>query len=369
MKNLTLLIFGLLFTQITAISQPCLPEGIFFSTQEQIDNFQNNYPNCTEIEGDVTIGGLMLVGCDITNLEGLDVLTSIGGSLSIYRAPISDFAGLENLSSIGGNLTIGGYFAGNSLTSLNGIDNLTFLGGGLDINANPLLTDINAFHNITFIGGYLLIGYNESLMNFTGLDNLITIGGDLNIIENKAITEIVGLENLTTIGGIFEIRNNENLSNLTGLENINPASIQQLSIYNNTSLNSCDAESICNYLASPNGTIEIYDNASGCNSPEEVDSICNIVEVQELNVGNEFSISPNPNSGSLHLRFAIYELGVMTIDLFDISGFRIKQLVNENKIPGIYEMEIDLNDIPVGIYFCTLKTNKGIQTKKIIKLN
>ena len=47
-------------------SQSCLPERITFTIQAQIDNFQTNYPNCTEIEGVVTISGN-----DITNLNGL----------------------------------------------------------------------------------------------------------------------------------------------------------------------------------------------------------------------------------------------------------------------------------------------------------
>ena len=51
---------------------PCLPEGITFTTQEEIDNFQSNYPGCNEIEGDVEING-----DDITNLNGLNVLTSM----------------------------------------------------------------------------------------------------------------------------------------------------------------------------------------------------------------------------------------------------------------------------------------------------
>ena len=34
------------------LSQPCLPEGITFTTQAQIDSFQTNYPVCSEIEGE-----------------------------------------------------------------------------------------------------------------------------------------------------------------------------------------------------------------------------------------------------------------------------------------------------------------------------
>ena len=43
----------------------------------------------------------------------------------------------------------------------------------------------------------------------------------------------------------------------------------------------------------------------------------------------------------------------------------------ENKVVAVYEtyeMEIDLSDIPAGVYFCVFKTSEGIQTKKMIKL-
>ena len=62
-------VFACLFV---AAQDPCLPDGIFFSTQVQIDNFQTDYPGCTEIEGDVDI-----YGPDITNFSGLNSITSI----------------------------------------------------------------------------------------------------------------------------------------------------------------------------------------------------------------------------------------------------------------------------------------------------
>ncbi len=56
MKKLILLLALITISHSIGISQGCLPEGITFTTQEQIDNFQTNYPGCTEIEGDVIIG-------------------------------------------------------------------------------------------------------------------------------------------------------------------------------------------------------------------------------------------------------------------------------------------------------------------------
>jgi len=79
MKNLAIIFFITFHTSLFTLhlsSQPCLPESITFSTQEQIDNFQATYPNCTEIEG-----GVLIEGSDITNLDELNVITSIGGYL------------------------------------------------------------------------------------------------------------------------------------------------------------------------------------------------------------------------------------------------------------------------------------------------
>ena len=56
MKKLFLLLAFVAISHSIVFSQGCLPEGITFTTQEEIDNFQANYPGCTEIEGDVIIG-------------------------------------------------------------------------------------------------------------------------------------------------------------------------------------------------------------------------------------------------------------------------------------------------------------------------
>ncbi|MBW6461230.1 MAG: T9SS type A sorting domain-containing protein, partial [Bacteroidales bacterium] len=100
------------------ITLQCLPFGNYhFFSQDDIDNFQNNYPNCTEIEGNVT-----LEGSDIVNLNGLSIVTSIGGNLDIYaNAALTSMSGLDNLDSIGGNLQI---YANAALTSLSGLENI-----------------------------------------------------------------------------------------------------------------------------------------------------------------------------------------------------------------------------------------------------
>jgi hypothetical protein len=110
----------------SANGQSCLPEGITFNTQSQIDSFQTNYPNCTQIEGGVTI-----TGGGITNLNGLSVMTSIGGDLVFYENPsLTSLTGLENVTSIGGDLNLS---FNHALVCLIGLDGLTSIEGSLNI--------------------------------------------------------------------------------------------------------------------------------------------------------------------------------------------------------------------------------------------
>lgn len=465
----------------------CLPEGITFTTQEQINNFQINYPGCTEIEGDVTIQG-----DDITNLNGLDVLSSIEGNLLIienysltsltglegvsliggdfhlggndtlislmgleglisiggninvanndmimnfeglsnlnyignsvsitYNSNLQNLAGfedittingdlwfewngiinltgLENLISINGNLGFKGEYnlqdlialqnltniggglgfgttetasdAGTSLPSLTGLEEMESIQGGLGIHGNYALTDITALNGLNYLGGDIYISVNDSLSNLEGLGGLTSIGGSLMIMHNDVLTSLAGLNNLDSISGGLDIWSNNALTSLSGLDNIESGTIQDLYINNNISLSTCEVLSICDYLSTPNGTVEIHDNASGCNSQQEVEEACDEVSIAEFNSNETFTISPNPCSGSVNLRYMISDEEYLIFDMIDLNGIIIRTLTIQNTKFGINEMEVDLSDLPAGIYFCTLKTMDEIQVRKLIKL-
>jgi len=156
MKKLVLQ-FILGFIAVVTYSQPCLPDGIMFTNQAQIDSFPAKYPYCDAIGGNVSIHG-----SDITELNELSNLTSIGGYLVIFN--------------------------NNSLTSLSGLENLTFIGGSLVLNGNNSLTGITDLENVTSLGGYLTIHDNNSLTSLSGLDN-ISAGtiSDIYIYNNQLL--------------------------------------------------------------------------------------------------------------------------------------------------------------------------------------
>ena len=83
---------------------------------------------------------------------------------------------------------------------------------------------------------------------------------------------------------VFDVLNEESISirvwgnnaltGLLGLDNIEANSIDGLYIYDNISLSTCEVERVCDYLDGSAGNIVIQNNASGCNSPEEVEDAC-----------------------------------------------------------------------------------------------
>ncbi|MHC1777728.1 MAG: T9SS type A sorting domain-containing protein [Lentimicrobium sp.] len=356
---------------VAACEQHCLPEGITFTTQEQIDNFQTNYPGCREIEGDVIIHG-----DNIENLNGLIALTSIGGNTYIEDdESLTSLNGLNNLAFIGGdlNLTVG------NLINFTGLEGLTYIGGNFEIRDDFVLINLTGLDNLASIGGYLSIGPrvlggsgpptiipNTTLTSLTGLNSLTTIGGDLTIYGNDALTNLVALENLTSIGGDLKIgisnyadliSGNSSLTGLIGLENVDASSINNITIVDNSSLTKCEVQSICNYLVSPHGIIEIYDNAPGCSSPEEVNAACTF-SVEPVGLDNEIFIYPNPACKTVTISGSIAK-AIREILIYNQTGQRILQSKSINN-------PLDISKLRPGMYIVELVTDQGKVREKLV---
>jgi len=280
---------------------------------------------------------------------------------------------LENLNYIEGDLQIGIVddpgFGNASLTSLEGLENLNSIGGGLILADNPALFSPSGLENLTSIGGYLDIHRNDNLASLAGLEGVMSIGGNLGIGNNHNLTNLTALGGLTSVGGYLWIFETDSLTSLSGLENINASTINNLGISNNSSLSNCDVLSICDYLVNPGGYIIIQYNAPGCNNQQEVQDDCDsITSISEIISEETFTISPNPLESISVIKYTIPFKTPVTINIFDLTGQEIIMLVNERQQQGEQQVIFNTSDLPTGIYFCVLKTNKGIQTVKIIKI-
>jgi len=227
----------------------CLPEGITFTTQEEVDNFEINYPGCSEIVGNMTISG------DINNLAGLDILTSVGGNLKIeFTNQLEDLTGLDNLTFIGGALSI---IDNNYLESLSGLYNLTSIGRELWMESNPYLLGLTAAGGLGDIGRNITIIDNNTLLFLIGLEGVTALGGSLRIENNESITNLNGLNNLTSIGSSLIISGNPDLNNISALGSLSTTLGWDLRIHHNSALNSLSA---LQGITAVGGDLSINDN-------------------------------------------------------------------------------------------------------------
>ncbi|MDX9906511.1 MAG: T9SS type A sorting domain-containing protein [Bacteroidales bacterium] len=329
-----------------------------------------------------SIGGNLQLGTTswLADLNGLNSLSYIGGDLSVdYNESLADISALSSLTCLHGDLEI---YNNDVLTTLSGLHNIDTIRGSVVIDYNGLLPDLSGLENLSYIGGWLQVNANENLDNLQGLNGLEHIGEGLVVFSNP-LTDLAGLEtlitvgdrlqieycgwlydldvllNLESIGGLLMIQNNASLLNLDGLGNINAGSINELYIRNNLALSSCDAGSICTYLAEPGGSVTIAGNAPGCNSPEEVLQQCSSGQPDNWITGQAApDIYPNPAGNNFSFQFSSLESQQVTLKIYDVHGREIAVVTNELKTTGRQSLSFDVSILDAGIYFYRLNVSR-----------
>jgi hypothetical protein len=199
------------------INAQCPQGNVTFQSQQEVEAFAAQYPNCTSISGDL-------------------ILTS-------------------------------------NVTSLSPLQNIIAIDEDLDIKGTSLTTldDLQSLNNI---GGSLIVANTSGITSFSGLSSLTSIGENLNVQSNGQLTSFSGLSTLTNVTGNLTINSNPNLTDISGLKNLEPNKITNLSINGNTKLAVCNSAFVCNYLQGT-GVRGISNNATGCENPNTVIASCN----------------------------------------------------------------------------------------------
>lgn len=372
MKKLSLLFILISIINVQAFTQ--CPDYLIIESQDQIDNFKIQYPNCSQIEGYVSING-----DDITDLAGLDNLTSIGGHFLIHgNGMLSSLSGLENLTTVSGYLNISN---NDLLLNLNGLENLTnvfgyqlnisyndalinltewenlhYLEGSVVLAQNSSLNNLNGLNYIDSIGNHLILSNNYNLVDITALENVTSIGGKLEIKKCNSLIDLTGLNNISSINGSLEIIENNSLENLSGIDSINAETISDLVINFNPLLSYCHVKSICDYIFSPNGDLSIHSNSPGCNNYVEVEDACT-VSTNEVYGENAFLIYPNPTNSRFN--FASTDLLILELNIYNKFG----QKVHSEFRP---ENTVDVSLINPGLYIIEFVTSKTRFNEKLI---
>ena len=373
----------------------CLPNGILFNTQSQIDSFQINFPGCTEILGHVTI-----LGENITNVDGLSTVKRIGGSLDLsYNDSLTDLSGFDSLKYckilylVGSNslTNINGFNSLDSielieigyLTSLetiNGFANLIYAGDNIFITECPSLISISGFNSLPYVWGlyvhdnYLLTeisGFNSltsshefhfannyQISDMTGFSNLETVA-DLVLFDTK-LTDLFWLHNLKTINSYFILKHNSLLESLSGIDSVNFSSAN-IYISNNYLLSMCAIENLCILLDTLPENILVSDNATGCNSKEEIQEACS-TGIFEFSQPTEIIIFPNPASISLE---NIIKVEYDNLNKYKNTELRFidvlgRQVYKERIYNTLDRNIVDISQWSTGIYYVLLLSDSKI---------
>lgn len=310
-------LIGLVFSVVAmTTSAQCPTEPLVLGSQDAIDNFSTNYPNCTEVNVPVFIDE---IDGPIDNLNGLIQLLYIE-SLNIQYTHLEDFSGLNNLN----QMNEFRLFRNNFLLNFNGLESLTEVESfnviqnnalntsqGLDnlvlvdyfnLYENAMLSDLNSFSGITE-----LISFRVSANNFntlSGFENLSTVSnelfisgenltniselsnvfnsftGSLYFVNNAQLEDLSALTNLTNVENLILV-GSESLTDLTGFENLSQVN-DLLRIGFNPQLESLE---VLSGLVSV-GNLDIYEN-------ENLTSLTGLESLEVI--GENFYLMDNPN--------------------------------------------------------------------------
>jgi hypothetical protein len=222
-----------------------------------------------------------------------------------------------------------------------------------------MLQDLTGLESLQTVGGNVQFSVNALLVNLAPMNALNSVGGSFAITTSPSLTSIAELSSLTHISGDLMIEYNAQLGSLSGLDNIEPNSIVSLLIENNPNLSECDVQSICDYLAAPNGSVWIYGNAAGCNSQEEILEAC-LSTVDDSGITG-LSFNPNPAGDKITIFSPVITESTL-LSVFNANG---KKLLESHLRDN--ESQIDISTLPRGVYFVRVQDEKGVQVAKMIK--
>lgn len=381
-------------------ARPQCLNDITLTTQEEVNTFPKNY-GCINIEGNLSIG-LQTEWSNISSVDSLYQIETIGGGLGIYANNVKDLSGLENLKSISNYfwirhcdslhnlqglnnlISIGGEIniaMNDAFVNLSGLENLVE-SGGIVLQYNPLLESLSGLENLEILNG-LYLKENQSLPNLSGLSKAISTTNYFAIEGNKRLTDLSNIAALKSVEFYFYINENDSLTNLSAFGNLSSVG-SNMKIINNTALadisgfsnlrnigrdfnlsgnsNLSDCCVVLDFINEIEGEIIIANNDTTCNSIEGVSNFCkNLLDSEALLNQNELLpvIFPNPNEGQFYIKSNTYN--ILSIKIQNHLG---QVVFNQKKPDNILFVDLS-HQKSKGLCFISIKTSTGVFVKKM----
>jgi hypothetical protein len=94
-----------------------------------------------------------------------------------------------------------------------------------------------------------------------------------------------------------------------------------------------------------------------------------MVEAEAVETPRDFSLSanyPNPFNPSTVIRYTLPHAALVTLEVYAVTGERVRVLVQEIQPAGAYAVTFDAQGLASGMYFYRLRTGDFVATKKML---
>ncbi|MEI6764953.1 MAG: T9SS type A sorting domain-containing protein [Bacteroidota bacterium] len=93
----------------------------------------------------------------------------------------------------------------------------------------------------------------------------------------------------------------------------------------------------------------------------------NGTEEQKITNDLNLSVYPNPVNRSSRLYFTLNEAQNVTMELFDVNGRLVENIINSEFEAGEHQIALNTDDLPEGVYYCRMISKDNCRVLRIMK--
>ena len=101
------------------------------------------------------------------------------------------------------------------------------------------------------------------------------------------------------------------------------------------------------------------------------DKLMNIDQQDSKIIPTEYKLFqnfPNPFNPNTTIKYSIPRASLVNIKIYDILGREVEKLIDEEKLPGQYEVQFDAKGLASGVYFYSMQAGSYYAVKKLVVL-
>ena len=98
-------------------------------------------------------------------------------------------------------------------------------------------------------------------------------------------------------------------------------------------------------------------------------ALTSVEKISDQGVPGSFTLNqnyPNPFNPSTTLQYSVSKSSHVVLEVFNILGQSVAQLVNEEQMPGTYKATFDASRLSSGVYLYRLTAGDFVQTLKMV---